>query len=166
MAFRERQLVVLVVDLANFTRAVAGMEAGQIAEVVDRYFIELGRVVSAHSGEVVKWLGDGCLAVFEADRATDAVAAARAAADRVRELAGDLGLPLEMGANIHLCTVADGALGPEKKRDIIGAGVIFAFRMGAGAGVRISEPVYRKLPSDQRSGWEKYQPPAVYTLTQ
>ncbi|HUQ40187.1 MAG TPA: hypothetical protein VM030_08505, partial [Acidimicrobiales bacterium] len=122
-------------------------------------------VVSSHDGEVVKWLGDGCLAVFAADNAPGAVAAARACSDSVRALAQDLALPLELGANVHLCTVADGEFGPQNRRDVVGAGVIFAFRMGGGAGIRISEPVYRKLPSDQRAVWAKYQPPAVYTLT-
>jgi hypothetical protein len=46
----------------------------------------------------------------------------------------------------------------------MGAGVIHVFRMGAGPGVRISEPVYRKLPSGERTPWRKNQPPATYTL--
>lgn len=47
---------------------------------------------------------------------------------------------------------------------VSGARVIHTFRMGSGAGIRISEPVYRELPSDRRGRWTKHQPPATYTL--
>jgi hypothetical protein len=59
-----------------------------------------------------------------------------------------------------------GEFGPPGARqyDIIGAGVIHLFRMGSGAGIRVSEPVYRQLPSDDRRPWRKHQPPATYTL--
>jgi hypothetical protein len=36
--------------------------------------------------------------------------------------------------------------------------------MGSGAGIRVSEPVYRQLPNDERTPWHKYQPPATYTF--
>ncbi len=72
-----------------------------------------------------------------------------------------------MGANIHLSVVVEGQLGTGDSRryDILGAGVIHVFRMGAGPGIRISEPVYRQLPNDARGPWKKQQPPATYTLT-
>jgi hypothetical protein len=38
------------------------------------------------------------------------------------------------------------------------------FLLGRGAGIRISEPVYRKLPSAERTPWIKNKPPAVYVL--
>jgi hypothetical protein len=36
--------------------------------------------------------------------------------------------------------------------------------MGGGTGVRISEPVYRRLPDDRRGRWQKQKPPATYTF--
>jgi hypothetical protein len=70
-----------------------------------------------------------------------------------------------MGANVHLSVVAEGEFGPDKRYDVMGTGVMHTFRMGSGEGIRISEPVYRKLPNDRRGSWSKHQPPATYTRT-
>jgi hypothetical protein len=48
---------------------------------------------------------------------------------------------------------------------VLGAGVNHVFRMGSGPGIRVSEPVYRKLPSDARAPWTKRRAPATYTFT-
>jgi class 3 adenylate cyclase len=165
MAFQTRQLVTAVVDLARFTQAVGGMDAVAIAEVLDRFYGDVVAVAADEGGRVVKFLGDGCLLVFPADQAPEAVRAVRALSDRVAALARELALDLELGANVHLCTVAEGAYEATQAYEVVGQGVIHTFRMGGGPGIRISEPVYRKLPSNQRGPWDKHQPPAVYTLT-
>jgi hypothetical protein len=36
--------------------------------------------------------------------------------------------------------------------------------MGRGEGIRLSEPVYRKLESGVRSPWRRHKPPALYEL--
>lgn len=162
MAFRECQLVALMVDLARFTNAVAGMDALEIAALIDRFYTTADRTINQHDGRVVKYLGDGCLAVFPSDRAVDAVDCVEKLRSLVNELGSDLNVDLELGANIHLCTVVEGEFGTEGIYDIVGTGVIHTFRMGSGPGLRISEPVYRKLPSARRGSWTKYQPPATY----
>ena len=40
--------------------------------------------------------------------------------------------------------------------------IVVLVLMDLAAFVRLSEPVYRKLPSAERSVWRKHQPPAVY----
>jgi hypothetical protein len=75
-------------------------------------------------------------------------------------------LPLALGANVHLASVIEGELGTgsSRRRDVVGRGVNHAFVLGRGPGIRISEPVYRSLPSGARSAWIKHKPPAVYEL--
>jgi class 3 adenylate cyclase len=163
MAFHERQLVVVLSDLARFTAAVARSTSVEIAELVDRYYRDAAAVAAEHGGDIVKHIGDSCLLVFPVERAVDAVDAVEALASRVESMAAETGLDLEMGANIHLSTVAEGQFGPDEHYDVMGMGVIHTFRMGSGAGIRISEPVYRKLPNERRAGWSKHQPPATYT---
>ena len=70
----------------------------------------------------------------------------------VRELGAEFGIALDLGANVHMATIIEGEYGAGRSAafDVIGAGVIHAFRMGAGPGIRISEPVFRRLPNDQR----------------
>lgn len=164
MAFVERQLVVAVIDLAHFVQSVRGLGAAETSALVDRYYHEVDPPIAAAGGRIVKYFGDGILAVFPPDRAADAVDAAQRLKAVVEQLADEFGLPLELGVNVHLTTVAEGTFGPSDSYDIMGAGVNHAFRMGAGAGIRISEPVYRKLPNEMRGSWDKHQPPATYTL--
>jgi adenylate cyclase len=162
----ERTLVLVLIDLAGFTRAIAGLSAVQVAEVLDRFYSSSGAVVEEHGGRVVKFSGDNCLAVFEPDHVVDALACVQAVRAAVVSMGRDSGLDLDVGANVHLAKVVIGAFGAPYASgdDVMGAGVIHVFRMGAGPGVRISEPVYRKLPSGERTPWRKHQQPANYTL--
>lgn len=163
MAFAERQLVVVVVDLVHFVQAVRGLPAGQIADLVDRYYRGVHDPITTAGGSIVKFLGDAVLAVFPPDRAADAVVAVQSLGAVLRQLCDEHGVDLELGANVHLSTVAEGHFGVDERYDVIGAGVNHTFRMGAGPGVRISEPVYRKLPNHLRGAWEKHLPPATYS---
>jgi hypothetical protein len=81
---------------------------------------------------------------------------------RVATIGAERGVPLEVGANVHIANVAEVSLGSTAVAELVGIGVVHTYRMGGGPGVRISEPVYRKLPSDSRTPWRKHQPPAVY----
>ena len=76
---------------------------------------------------------------------------------------GKHGHRVDLGVNVHLARVAAGTFAGGRY-DLIGTGVNHAFLMGRGAGIRVSEPVYRQLPNDQRGPWRKRKPPAVYEL--
>ena len=163
--FSEVTLVMMLADLAGFTRAVTGLEALEVAHLVDEFYAIASVSVRAAEGRVVKYSGDNCLATFDADAGREAIACAMAIRDGVRRLGDRHGITLDTGTNIHRATVVAGALGPaeDEQYDLVGTGVIHTFRMGSGAGIRVSEPVYRQLPSDERPPWRKYQPPATYT---
>jgi class 3 adenylate cyclase len=162
----ERTLVLVLIDLAGFTRAIAGLSAVQVAEVLDRFYASSGAVVEEHGGRVVKFSGDNCVAVFEPDHVVDALACVQAVRTAVVSMGRETDLDLDTGANVHLAKIVIGAFGAPYASgdDVMGAGVIHVFRMGGGPGVRISEPVYRKLPSSERTPWRKHQAPATYTL--
>ena len=162
---REARRVILVADLAGFTRAIGPLETTALAELVHRFYTVAAARVEDHGGRVVKFIGDGCLSLFDEDAAPGAVACARDLGTSVRELGTEFGIELDVGANVHMATVAEGDYGAGRSAgfDVIGAGVIHAFRMGAGPGIRISEPVFRRLPNDQRRAWKRRQAPATYT---
>jgi adenylate cyclase len=160
----ECRRVIMVADLAGFSRAVGPLSTVELAELVHRFYAAASALVESRGGQVVKFVGDGCLAVFGEDAAPIAVACAVDFADIAHELRDEFGIELAVGANVHLATIVEGRFGagPSAAFDVMGAGVMHAFRMGAGSGVRISEPVYRKLPNDQRRVWHRHQPPATY----
>jgi class 3 adenylate cyclase len=70
------------------------------------------------------------------------------------------------GLSVHMGPAVEAELGTGSSRrsDVIGRTVNQTFLMGRGSGIRISEPVYRKLPSGERAPWSKNRPPAVYVV--
>lgn len=156
---QETKLVLVSVDLAGYARATASLDALSIAAFLDGWYAACAAAFRPKGGRIIKFMGDGCLAVFPEDRTVDAV-------DAIEELAKTpLRLPLKLGANVHIAIVAAGDIGPEGDRrfDVLGSGVNHLFLMGGASGIRISEPVYRQLPNDRRGAWSKHHPPATYT---
>jgi class 3 adenylate cyclase len=164
----ERKLALLTVDLTGYTRAAAGARAVDVATFLDGYYRLCAMAVKQHGGRVVKFMGDACFAVFPEELAVAAVECAldlqREAPSRSAVLYGER--TPAVGANVHLAIVAEGMLGADddKRYDVFGEGVNHLFRMGGGAGIRISEPVYRSLPNERRGPWQKTKPPATYVL--
>jgi adenylate cyclase len=143
---RERTLCLLSADLAGFARACNGKDALAIAQFLDDWYRSCAPVITSRGGRIVKFMGDAVLAVF-------AESAAAAAVDCARDMrAHRWSWPVELGANVHVATVADGDFGPDddKRYDVFGHGVNQLFMMGGGPGIRVSEPVHRQLADDVR----------------
>ena len=166
MEISESKLVLLSVDLAGYTRATTALDAVSVARFVDAWYRQCAGVIRKRGGRVVKFMGDACLAVFPHDAALAAVDAAAELADAVPALAASHGVPVRLGGNVHLAIVAEGEFGPDDDRryDVLGSGVNHLFLMGGGAGLRISEPVYRQLPNERRGAWQRHKPPATYVF--
>ena len=160
--YRERMLVMVLVDLARFTHAIAELSLRETTALLDAFYRAAEEVVVEAGGRVVKFVGDGCLAAFEPGEVLTALDAVDDIASRVARLGRERGLVLEVGANVHMANVAEVSLGSGAVAELVGMGVVHTFRMGGGPGVRISEPVYRKLPSAERTPWRKHQPLALY----
>jgi class 3 adenylate cyclase len=161
-AFQEVKRVLLAVDLAGFTRAMSELDALGVAAFLDGYYALVAAAVTQRGGRVVTLMGDAVLAVFDEEAAVSAVECAIAVEAEYGRTGAAERHGTSVGANIHLATVAEGAFAADGRLDIVGAGVNHVFRMGGGSGVRISEPVYRKLPNERRAAWDKSKPPATY----
>jgi class 3 adenylate cyclase len=162
--FTERKLVMLVVDLAGSTRLVARFDSVELAELINTFYAMCGAAVKEHGGRIVKFIGDGCLAVFPESEGVAAIDASIEINQRLDVIRKDWKIDAEIGVNVHQSVVAEGDFEPDGQYDITGTGVFYTFRMGGGPGMRISEPIYRQLPNDRRGPWEKHRPPATYTL--
>jgi adenylate cyclase len=144
-------LTLFAADLARYSRATAGLGPLEVAAFLDDWYRHIVRVVRAHGGRIVKFMGDGCLATFGADACAAAIDAAIALGPAVDDLRARHRLDVELGVNIHLAEVAEGEVGPDDDRryDVLGSALNDLFRMGGGAGIRISEPVHRNVPAMQ-----------------
>jgi adenylate cyclase len=163
--FRETKLVLLSADLAGFTAAVTALEPVALAEFLDAYYRRAGASVTHHGGRVVKFMGDACFAVFPEERCLAAVDCAMELASEPEPLPGAQ-LAVTPGVNVHLGVVAEGELGEGEGRryDVVGGAVNQLFRMGSGPGLRISEPVYDRLPVGRRAACRRQTAPATYAL--
>jgi class 3 adenylate cyclase len=164
--FSSSTLVIFVADLAGFAIAFRTRPDPEMAHFLDKYYSIAEDVIRGASGRIVKFMGDSVLAVFPHSDAPNAVAAAVALETAVRLVAHETGIPVTLGVNVHMGPAVEAELGrgPSRRSDVVGRAVNQAFLLGRGPGIRISEPVYRKLASGERSPWSKNKPPVVYVL--
>ena len=142
---REVRRCLLTADLAGFARACAGREALAIAQFLDDWYRRCAPIITSRGGRIVKFMGDAVLAVFPEDAALAAVECAHELRDCV-----DAQWSVELGANVHVTTVAEGDVGPDARYDVFGNGVNQLFMMGGGPGIRVSAPVHEQLPAQTR----------------
>ncbi|MEM7243871.1 MAG: adenylate/guanylate cyclase domain-containing protein [Acidobacteriota bacterium] len=163
-ALRSSRLVIVFADLAGYARGFRDHSDEEMARFLDRYYHACFELFEARGGRVVKLIGDSCLVVFPERDGSAAAEALIELERRVSSLADEHDLDVILGANVHCGSVMEGLYGPTDRAryDIIGSAVNHAALMGRGPGLRLSEPVYRQLPSGDRSPWQKVKPPAVY----
>lgn len=129
-------------DLRGFTAISDRAPPVIVVDLLNRYFDCQVPAINAHGGEVLKFMGDGLLAIFpvaeeggdEAAVCANALAAAREARAAVRELRYSLlGPPqaVNFGLALHLGNVLYGNIGGSNRLDFtcIGPAVNLAARM-------------------------------------
>jgi adenylate cyclase len=133
---------ILIADLRGFTRL--SEEMGEIAmiDLLNRYFDTLGQAIAAHQGQILKFMGDGLLAVFPIAKdqkresvCGDAYRAALQSRDNLKALnavLADEGRPaIDFGVGLHIGNVAFGNIGAGTRLDftVIGPAVNQASRL-------------------------------------
>jgi adenylate cyclase len=117
-------------DMRGFTALADSMPPRELIDLLNRYFDCQVPAIIEHGGEVLKFIGDGLLAIFPiaAGAAADAaavcrhaVAAAREARSKIAGLAGGVGsanfLGLRFGLALHLGEVLYGNIGGGNRLD-------------------------------------------------
>jgi adenylate cyclase len=119
-------------DLTGFTRIADTLPREQLLDLLNAYADCLVGVVHEHGGEVLKFMGDGILAVFSGAqgdacrRALDGAEAARAAIARLNRVRAGAGLPVTgFTLALHEGEVLSGNVGSQERLDftVIGPAV-------------------------------------------
>ncbi len=135
---------ILFADMRGFTRLAEDMPGDRLLPTLNGFLGSVVETVEEHGGEVLKFLGDGLLAVFrptsddtdalgEAARAAlhaaKAAVAANVAENTARRKAGDPALELDIA--LHLGEVMYGNVGSDRRLDftVIGPAVNEASRI-------------------------------------
>lgn len=126
---------ILICDLRNFTRLSDSLPRDELIEILNRYFDVVAEPIERHGGEILKFIGDGLLAVFPMDGA-DACQHLLAAVQEGYQSASCLRRTAEVvrfGTGIHLGEVMYGNIGSKKRLDftVIGSAVNLAFKLEA-----------------------------------
>jgi adenylate cyclase len=139
--------IVWVSDMRDYTGLSDRLPGPDVIRLLNAYFERLVEAVEAHGGEVLKFIGDGMLAVFPvtdatpaADSAAAALRAARAALAAIRTLNGSDGdalkiatewRPLDMAIALHRGSVFYGNIGSADRLDftVTGPAVNLAARV-------------------------------------
>lgn len=145
--------VVWFCDLRGFTRLSERLPGSMVIQFLDAYFERVVSAIHDRDGEVLKFLGDGIIAIFPVpdvelapDAARRALDAARAALDAVDGLAGHPSLdgeaPPRLCVSLHLGDVIYGNIGAPDRLDftVIGPAVNLVTRVD-----QLTKPLGRRL---------------------
>ncbi len=124
---------ILATDMRGFTALTDRLPAQRIVDLLDAWFDGQVRAVHEHGGEVLKFMGDGLLAIFPIgdiefarEAARRALAAARGALAWASRLDRDPGFadaqPLRAVAALHVGEVFHGNIGAEDRLDFTAIG--------------------------------------------
>ncbi|MEX2200422.1 MAG: adenylate/guanylate cyclase domain-containing protein [Dongiaceae bacterium] len=145
-------------DLRGFTAMSETLSREQVLDLLNSYFDAMAPAVQAQGGEILKFVGDGMLAIFpmkddlDRDRACrSALVAAKdgsAAIDALNvERAKDGLSPLDVGITLHSGSVSYGNIGTADRLDftVIGPAVNLVSRMQS-----LCEPLGRRIIASRR----------------
>jgi adenylate cyclase len=134
--------VVMITDLRGFTALSDRLPGDEVIELLDDYFDAIATPIEERSGEILKFMGDGMLAIFPAadddDFSTSSMRALEAATEGLERLdainqarrAAGRG-ELRTGIGLHLGEVIYGNVGTAGRLDftVIGPAVNLASRL-------------------------------------
>ncbi|WP_234879319.1 adenylate/guanylate cyclase domain-containing protein [Sinorhizobium americanum] len=129
---------ILICDLRDFTRLSDLWPRDDVIELLNDYFDAMSEPIERHGGEILKFMGDGLLAIFPltdpcaCGQLLAAIDEAQAALSQLNEANLKKGHdPLGYGIGVHVGDVMYGNIGSRKRLDftVIGPAVNIASRL-------------------------------------
>jgi adenylate cyclase len=131
---------IMICDLRDFTRLSDNWPRDDVIDLLNGYFDAMSEPIGRHGGEILKFIGDGLLAIFPLSQPSacanllHAVAEARQAMIALNEKNSETGrAPLNYGIGVHVGDVMYGNIGSHTRLDftVIGPAVNMASRLEA-----------------------------------
>ncbi|MEH2487786.1 adenylate/guanylate cyclase domain-containing protein [Bradyrhizobium sp. AZCC 2230] len=129
---------IMICDLRDFTGISDKWPRDDVIDLLNGYFDAMSEPIARHGGEILKFIGDGLLAIFPLSNPSacanllHAVAEARQAMIALNEKNGETGRePLNYGIGVHVGDVMYGNIGSQTRLDftVIGPAVNMASRL-------------------------------------
>lgn len=128
------EAAILFSDIRGWTALNATRPAAETLAIANRYFEVISEAVDGCDGEILKFMGDGVLALFPGDAGRrEACRSAVSAASKALSLARETELPVPFGIGIHYGEVLYGNVGAHSRIDftVLGQSVNTAARIEA-----------------------------------
>ena len=131
---------IMICDLRDFTGISDNWPRDDVIDLLNGYFDAVSEPIARHGGEILKFMGDGLLAIFPLSEPgacanlLRAVAEARQEMSALNERNGETGrTPLRYGIGVHVGDVMYGNIGSRSRLDftVIGPAVNMASRLEA-----------------------------------
>jgi adenylate cyclase len=131
---------IMICDLRGFTQISDNWPRDDVIDLLNGYFDAMSEPIARHGGEILKFIGDGLLAIFPLDQPNacanllHAVTEARQAMMALNEKNNETGwAPLNYGIGVHVGDVMYGNIGSSTRLDftVIGPAVNMASRLEA-----------------------------------
>ncbi|MDH3660005.1 MAG: adenylate/guanylate cyclase domain-containing protein [Alphaproteobacteria bacterium] len=115
---------ILVADLRGFTTISNSRPATEVVGILNAYYDCLVPAIEAHGGEILKFMGDGLLAIFpiEEDQRIVCDAALQAAEEGLQQLSQHADGAYRCGMALHLGAVLYGNIGSQSRLDFTAIG--------------------------------------------
>ena len=129
---------IMICDLREFTRISDNWPRDDVIDLLNDYFDAMSEPIARHGGEILKFMGDGLLAIFPLSQPAacaellHAVSEARQAMAALNEKNRETGAaPLNFGIGVHVGDVMYGNIGSRNRLDftVIGPAVNMASRL-------------------------------------
>ena len=129
---------IMICDLRDFTRISDNWPRDDVIDLLNGYFDAMSEPIARHGGEILKFIGDGLLAIFPLSQPSacanllHAVTEARQAMVALNEKNSETGrAPLNYGIGVHVGDVMYGNIGSRTRLDftVIGPAVNMASRL-------------------------------------
>ena len=131
---------IMICDLREFTKISDNWPRDDVIDILNDYFDAMSEPIVRHGGEILKFMGDGLLAIFPLSQSSacanllHAVTEARQAMTALNEKNRETGgAPLHYGIGVHVGDVMYGNIGSRSRLDftVIGPAVNMASRLEA-----------------------------------
>jgi adenylate cyclase len=162
---QKRKAALAELDIQNCLQIAKELDdSTRFVLFLDAFYDICSAKTREHGGEVVKYMGDACLSIFDEEDCVAAIDCILAVRDAFPALCDRFDVRhTGVRGSVHTGEIIYGEFGPEGQKDVLGKTSNELFTIDR-RGITISEQVYRKLPSDRRSAWKKTTGQVVYIM--
>ena len=159
----ESPYLIVFLTLNGFTAQSTRVADAALADTLDDYFALVTNAIEGAGGIVVKFIGDGVLAVFPQASAGSGVSALLVLKPAIDQFMHERDWDCRLIVRVHFGDVIAGPIGPGNHRrfDVIGRQVNVAARLES-TGVALSAEAFRQLGAETRKRFKKHTPPVTY----